>query len=354
MVLDLDINLLGSFKLCAESGKEWDGDSTNANLFRIWLSSLKKQMNEDNIDHVDFENASDDEEGEDDVADNGSTRTSKILNDVLQLEAENAKFFTDHNYTSSAGQTISFDPQKDILLNLDDNIVETYNFVAVEALDNIELGATATIVAEGEEIFDPQDIALDFHSDNIEAIEDNTVRLIENTSAPPSTECIVHQQGTSKGVFQILSEIRPVVMPQMKRAPTKKPSVISSSSNIKKKHDILAEKQRKMIEKENRKVARELLLAHKKANPKTSKRKRSDSFLVSQTPSSSAPSTPDAASRPRRSKKNLAKRALFSPSSSAPTTPNSTCSDFIIPESKKVSTKSGVRRPLFSSETESD
>lgn len=209
-------------------------------------------MNEDNIDHVDFENASDDEEGEDDVADNGSTRTSKILNDVLQLEAENAKFFTDHNYTSSAGQTISFDPQKDILLNLDDNIVETYNFVAVEALDNIELGATATIVAEGEEIFDPQDIALDFHSDNIEAIEDNTVRLIENTSAPPSTECIVHQQGTSKGVFQILSKIRPVVMPQMKRAPTKKPSVISSSSNIKKKHDILAEKQRKMIEKENR------------------------------------------------------------------------------------------------------
>lgn len=40
LIVKLDPNLLGKFTACAESGLDWTEDSSNVNLYKIWLSSI--------------------------------------------------------------------------------------------------------------------------------------------------------------------------------------------------------------------------------------------------------------------------------------------------------------------------
>lgn len=328
--------MLEQFKQCAESGLEWNGDIQKSALFEIWMSSLKNLIDfeSDETSRPTNGNSGDEE----DNGETSATNITSIMNDepvATRLEIDN------------------INPENPVI---DGNIVQTIEFFAndAEIFTNMDIGAMATVVADGDE-FGGNDATVDEVLENMLVLTtDNDIDAdafgnLENVSVslPPSLG-IAAKPSTSKGIFEILNEIRPVVMPKMKRKAVKKPSVISSSANIKKKTEALLDKQQKQKDKENRKAARE---AKKEANNQRSvKRRISDSFVVSETQTSECQRTPE---KPRKKKTKMSRRRIISTptSSSAPSTP---ISPRLLPKKRHILVNSHARRPLFTSESDTE
>lgn len=345
MIVGSDDNLLVEFKRCAESGLEWNGDLTKLALFRVWMSSFKSLIDfeSEEIERPTGDNSGGEDDDED-VKVTASNRTSKIIDETVAFRSEKENTISYPDYTSFEDQVI------------DGTLVQTIDFVEADDEDfaNMEIGAMATVVADGNEFVENDATVDEFLENNlvlttIGDIDAGAFANVENNSPFPSNHALALQPSTSKAVFEILNEIRPVVMPEVKRKPVKKPSVISSSSNIKKKTEVLMDKQQKQIDKENRKAARELQLAAKKQKLIV-KRRKSDSFVLSETPSSECHSTPE---KPRQKKKKLCRHKIFSPStsSSAPATPIASSSPF---EMRHIFKKSKAKRPVFPSGSDSE
>lgn len=324
------------FKQCAESGLEWNGDIQKSALFGIWMSSLKNLIDFESDETSRPTNGnSGDEEDDDETA---APNITSIMNDES---------------VASRLETGNINSENPVI---EGNIVQTIEFFAndAEIFADMDIGAMATVVADGDE-FVGNDATVDEAVENILILTtDNDIDAdafgnLENVSvSPPPSLGISAKPSTSKGVFEILHEIRPVVMPKMKRKAVKKPSVISSSANIKKKTEALLDKQRKQIDKENRKAARE---AKKEANKQRSvKRRMSDSFVVSETQTSDCRRTPE---KPRKKKTKMSRRKIISTptSSSAPATPTS---PQLLPGKRHISVNSHARRPLFTSESDTE
>lgn len=327
--------LLNDFKLAAENQVEYDGDIAFSGLFKVWMASLRKQLNEENCHNID------NEENEDDCDDN-----DKIIDEIVKEQAQ---------------KDISPEQNSDNFAGSFANI----SVITCDPIENIEIGAIATVLTEGDTIHQEFDAFNVFENDYMGDIYIHNTNVIDEnvTSADvqaPGTsknalESIASGEAnnnskTTKNFSQLLSDLRSMELPKMKRKYVKKPSVISSTANIQKKHDLLAEKQKQAFEKQMRKLARA-------AKPK--KRATSlDSFIASPTSPSSVTSTPQ---RPRQKRTvKLSKRAkLLSPtSSSAPATPSSApaspSSNNSSPRKRKTNIKTRVKRPLFSSENDSN
>lgn len=210
-------DLLNAFKRCAENGMEWNGEQTNANLFRIWLSSLQKQMNDDddyNVNHnVEAENESKVLEE--------SNGTSEIIDQVLE------KNLTVQDYLNPGDQLFDNAP-----IIVDGNNIETLNFVELETFEDLPIGQIATVIAEGEQIIDSEPHYGSQHGNEVILTMDNigfTATENSDVAAARATSGDIVEPSTSKSTFQILNEIRPIIMSEMKRVPAKKPSVLSST-----------------------------------------------------------------------------------------------------------------------------
>lgn len=327
--------LLNDFKLAAENQVEYDGNIEFSGLFQVWMASLRKQLNEESCHNIDIE------ENEDDCDDN-----DKIIDEDVKGQAQK-DISPEQNAVNIAG---SF---------------PNISVITCDPIENIEIGAIATVLTEGDTIHKEYDAFNVFEDEYMDDIYIHNMNVINDNV----TSVDVHAPGTSKNAMksiaaekanskttknfsQLLSDLHSIELPKMKRKYVKKPSVISSTANIQKKHDLLAEKQKQAFEKQMRKLARA-------AKPK--KRATSlDSFIASPTsPSSdSDTSTPE---RPRQKRTvKLSKRVkLFSPtSSSAPATPSSApaspSSNNSSPRKRKTDMNTRVKRPLFSSENDSN
>lgn len=309
LINNLDADLLAKFAQCAETGLDWTEDSSNENLYRIWKSSISQVTDDEERrpSHNDIESADDDDDDE-----MKSFTTERVLDDALDLQ-------TEHNPRSNMVlEPIElefidrFDPNQILILPESD----VSEFISIQSTDTAYIEpapeqtetSTSTDTAYIER--SPEQPKISKSTDTTRNVEQTQISKCTSDPLPtpsdPSkttsndrndTMSIVHKkqayvQAAIKGpncskncydVLQALNKPKEIVAAR-KVIRVKKPSVISSSMAIQKRQNILLEKKRLQEEKLARKEERERVRAMKK--PAT-KRKRSDSFVASATPSSS-------------------------------------------------------------------
>lgn len=348
MITAMDGSLLLAFKTCAENGAEWDGDAAYSKVFELWLMSQKIQMQ----DMHENANVESDNDGEDDNVNDHPT-IENITDGIPAAEPHNVgtEFCSENamEFMQDGQPILVFSREEDARVYIDSHGSTLTPVDCLETLPSTSAGSMVSIAAvQQSEVAAFETIRS--NTDTLQVIQQtNQSNNCLSTMDQPN-DIVVQLEGNSSSMsaLQVLQERFPVKnRPNQKRLREKKPSVLSDPAYIKKRKDILEMKQQNEHAKQVRKALRDEKRSQQKTKPKLrAKRRKSDSFVVSRTPtSSSAPCTPTPERRKavRRVQNN---RCLFSPSSSAPATPSSADS---FPQEFKPNRpliKPSVKRPL--------
>lgn len=343
MITALDGSLLIAFKTCAENGTEWDGDAAYSKVFELWLMSQKIQMQ----DVHENSNAESDNGGDED---DGHHPIENINDDNLATELQNidAEFYNENamEFMQDGQPVLFFNRDEDARVFIDSQGSTLTPVDCIETLPSTSAGPLVTIDAAKQS--EVEIAAFETVRSNDDTPQDGTIIRSSVMDRPNDIVVQLEADGSFKSALEVLQEKFPVKeRPTQKRVREKKPSVLSDPAYIQKRKNILEIKQQKEFAKQVRKTLREEKRLRPKPKPKSRAKKiKSDSFIVSRTPTSeSAPCTPTPERRKavRRIRNN---RDLFSPSSSAPATPSS--ADSFPQESmpQKPLFKPSVRRPL--------
>lgn len=313
MITAMDGSLLIAFKTCAENGTEWNGDAEYSKVFELWLMSQKILM-ENEHENV---NAESDDEGEDD-------------DDHQLIDLQNIDNQIYSEFMQDGQPVLVFRSDEDA-----QDFVESQEsaLAPVECIETLPSTSASAQAAQ---------------QNNAESFKLDTSRDLRHQNKPNDIIVQLEADGSFKSALEVLQDTFPVKeRPTQKRIREKKPSVLSDSTYIQKRKDILEVKQQKEHAKMIRKAIRNEKRAQQESKPKPrAKKPKSDSWMVSRTPTSeSAPCTPTPERRKavRRIRNN---RDLFSPSSSAPATPSSADSFPHQSTPNKPLFKLSVKRPL--------
>lgn len=345
MITAMNASLLIAFKACAEKGTEWDGDAAYSKVFELWVMSQKIQMQDvDENGNAESDNNCDDNDDQHPI--------ENITDGILAAEPQNveAEFCSENamEFMQDGTPVLVFNRVEDatVFINSQGSTLAPVN--CIETLQSTSAGKIVTIATCQQT--DVGIAAFETVRSNADTSQDLQHQKQSNSVVDKQNDIVVQLEadGSFKSALEVLQESFPVKeRPIQKRVRVKKPSVLSDPAYIKKRKDILEMKHQKDLAKQVRKAIRDEKRTQQKSKPiPRGKKLKSESFVVSTTPTSeSAPCTPTPERRKvaRRIRNN---RNLFSPSSSAPATPSSADS---FPQEympKRPLMKLSVKRPL--------
>lgn len=284
LIVKLDPYLLGKFTACAESGLDWTKDSSNLNLYKIWLSSISHLTRCDTNIEARRSDVCDGDSGSDD---------DQMLNEGLDLQDAELEFIDEEdaiflleNTDVSAFVTLQSSSAAAVPApgSLADNLamIETVQFAPSQptSVEPAETNTTDIVPVKTVSEISPSEDVLDRPA----ASTSHGISVVlpdekDGEKAAPKTN------SSAQTCYEVLQTLnKPKTIPAIKKkTKVKKPSVISSSDAIQQRLDIIKEKEKLKEEKEARKLERE---TRKGLKTPPAKKKRDDSFVASSTPTS--------------------------------------------------------------------